>query len=635
MTFFNRNIPKKQIIVNLLLAGAFGVILLAFLYAFQKIDEVLADTVQRQAGAIVENADTGRDISRIISRTHLIIAGFQGNDAMLEREGQAVLEMAADLSRKNENDELTAILSAFTGALEGVLESCGQINDLHRRLTENGKAFDETIAAVSDFLADQILTRAMEGKDVSSIEQLSILVTGYHESHLEIRLLIADLGLDYFKQPMAAADHPVLTRLDDLALGLRSLKASFEEVAAYGDQLITITGRYKDLIMAYHETAGAFRERSETMDALDARLLGLIERLDESAAAAVASSTASVRRIVSSSMWVCLIAFFAAAPLVGFSLFMAFRTGRSLSAIIGGLREAFHKVDGSSSSLLSAAHGLAEGSGQQAASIEETSSSLEEMASMTRQNAENAKKADAFRKDAWEVKEQAKTIIKQLTRSMEEVSSAGDQTRKIVKTIDEIAFQTNLLALNAAVEAARAGEAGAGFAVVAAEVRNLAVKATDAAKNTADLIEVMVTKVTEGADYSSQVSEAFNRVSEASSKVGELVAEIAAASTDQADGIQQISRAVSDMDDVVQQNAAGAEESASTAEEMAAQADRLRGYVEQLLLLAGGHGQSGKAAARRERKSLDGAGGSTGGPRLTAPRPDRKALAPPETDSTA
>ena len=626
MTFFNRNIPKKQIVVNLLLAGAFIAILLAFLYAFDKTDAVLTGVVQQQAETMAENADTARDLSRIISKTHLITSGFLGNPALLEREGRAVREMAADLSRQNRGGELTAALGAFSDALEGVLESCAKINRLRQALSENSEAFNETIAALSDFIADKILTRAMEGKDVSSIEQLGILVTGYNESHLEIRLLISDLGLDYFQQPMVETDHPVLTRLDDLALRLRSLRASYSEVAAYGEQLIAIVGRYKELVVEYHEIAGLFGERTEALAALDAQLLGQIQQLESAATETVAASIASVRQIVSSAMWVCLIAVFAAAPLVGLSLFMAFKTGRSLKSIISGLQESFHKVDASSSSLLSAANGLAEGSGQQAASIEETSSSLEEMASMTRQNAENAKKADAFRRGAWDVKEQARTLIEQLTRSMEEVSSAGDQTRKIVKTIDEIAFQTNLLALNAAVEAARAGEAGAGFAVVAAEVRNLAVKATDAAKDTADLIKVMVTKVNDGADYSSQVSEAFNRVSDASSKVGELVAEIAAASTDQADGIQQISKAVSDMDDVVQQNAAGAEESASTSEEMAAQAALLRGYIEDLLLLTGGDS--------RFAETIGDAAPSSDAPRLTAPMADRKALAPPEEDST-
>ncbi len=143
---------------------------------------------------------------------------------------------------------------------------------------------------------------------------------------------------------------------------------------------------------------------------------------------------------------------------------------------------------------------------------------------------------------------------------MGEISTASEETQKIVKTIDEIAFQTNLLALNAAVEAARAGEAGAGFAVVADEVRNLAMRAADAAKSTAGLIEGTVKKIKDGVDLVGTTNEDFSKVAESSSKVGELLVEIAAASKEQSLGIEQINTAVTEMDKVTQQNAAGSEE---------------------------------------------------------------------------
>ncbi|MCU0583737.1 MAG: methyl-accepting chemotaxis protein, partial [Syntrophales bacterium] len=138
----------------------------------------------------------------------------------------------------------------------------------------------------------------------------------------------------------------------------------------------------------------------------------------------------------------------------------------------------------------------------------------------------------------------------ELTQSMEDISKASDETSKIIKTIDEIAFQTNLLALNAAVEAARAGEAGAGFAVVANEVRNLAMRAAEAAKNTSVLIEGTVKKVREGSELVERTGGAFAEVSRSAAKVADLVAEIAAASSEQAQGIDQINKAVAEMDKV-------------------------------------------------------------------------------------
>ena len=182
----------------------------------------------------------------------------------------------------------------------------------------------------------------------------------------------------------------------------------------------------------------------------------------------------------------------------------------------------------------------------------------------------------------------ANDLMGQLTLSMEDISKASEETQKIIKTIDGIAFQTNLLALNAAVEAARAGEAGAGFAVVAEEVRNLAIRSADAVKNTAELIEGTVKKVIDGSEIVSTTNEAFDKVAEIAGKVGELVAEISEASDEQSNGIELVNIAVNEMDKVVQQNAANAEESASASEELNAQAEQLKDYVGELALLVTG-----------------------------------------------
>jgi methyl-accepting chemotaxis protein len=249
---------------------------------------------------------------------------------------------------------------------------------------------------------------------------------------------------------------------------------------------------------------------------------------------------------------------------------------------------------------------LAEGSSEQAAAVEETSSSLEEMASMTMKNAENAGRADHIVKKSAKDFQEANSMMTALTKSMQQISTASEETQKIVKTIDEIAFQTNLLALNAAVEAARAGEAGAGFAVVADEVRNLALRAAEAAKNTAQLIDGTVSNIKGGSDLVVKANEAFNRVTEESNKIAGLVGEIAAASAEQSQGIEQINRAVGAMDKVTQQNAANAEESASASEEMRAQAEQMKEHIGDLTNLINGSSRkrAGKAGGKQAEQII-------------------------------
>jgi methyl-accepting chemotaxis protein len=208
---------------------------------------------------------------------------------------------------------------------------------------------------------------------------------------------------------------------------------------------------------------------------------------------------------------------------------------------------------------------LSEAATQQASSLQETSASLEEMSSMTRQNAENAQQADRLMHGANEIVSKANQTMTELTHSMEKISHSSEETSKIIKTIDEIAFQTNLLALNAAVEAARAGEAGAGFAVVADEVRNLAMRAAEAAKNTSELIESTVKRISDGSALVKSTDEAFTEVTANTAQVVELVDEIAAASNEQALGIEQLNAAVAEIDKATQQNVANADLLASTA----------------------------------------------------------------------
>ena len=294
-----------------------------------------------------------------------------------------------------------------------------------------------------------------------------------------------------------------------------------------------------------------------------------------------------------------ILSFIAVGAVLGLALATLLTRGiaKPVKQAITGLDEASHQVTAASSQISSTSQQLAEGTSQQAASLEETSSSLEEMASMTRQNAQNAGHADSLVKSSAGNIYEAKEAMTELTESMQEISKASEDTQKIIKTIDEIAFQTNLLALNAAVEAARAGEAGSGFAVVADEVRNLALRAAEAARNTAGIIDGTVKRIKEGSDLAAKAGGAFVKVEESAGKVGELVGEIAAASNEQAQGIEQINKAIFEMDKVVQHNASSAEESAAASEELNAQASQMQEFVSGLGVLISGNHHNGNGKA--------------------------------------
>jgi hypothetical protein len=287
-------------------------------------------------------------------------------------------------------------------------------------------------------------------------------------------------------------------------------------------------------------------------------------------------------------------------------LFVAYGITHKINAIISQLTEGAEQVSSASEQISSASQSLAQGATEQAAGLEETSSSLEEMSSMTKQNADNAQQANTLAALAHKAADNGSNAMGRMAGAIEEIKKSSDETAKIIKVIDEIAFQTNLLALNAAVEAARAGEAGKGFAVVAEEVRNLAMRSAEAAKNTSNLIEQSVNNSRNGVQICGEVKKALDEIVSSIGKTTDLVGEIAAASNEQAQGIGQVNTAVSQMDKVTQQNAANAEESASASEELTVQAESMNQIVDQLVTLVNGSStgaQMGSAHKSRVSKT--------------------------------
>lgn len=285
----------------------------------------------------------------------------------------------------------------------------------------------------------------------------------------------------------------------------------------------------------------------------------------------------------------------------GISHFFARSITTPIKRVVEGLANGASEVSVSAANVAAGSQKLAESSSEQAASVEETSSSLEQMASMSNNSSENSSKVESLMGEASHSVAEVLEAMKNLSTSMEAIAQASEETQKIVKTIDEIAFQTNILALNAAVEAARAGEAGAGFAVVAEEVRNLAARSAVAAKDTGAIIQNTVERVLQGTSLLRSTDASFNKVVESINEVHSLVSEISESSREQLEGIQQISKAVAVVDQTIQSNASAAEESASAAEELKEQSHSMAGFVEVLTALV--HG--GSTAAPRSFVGID------------------------------
>jgi len=527
---------------------------------------------------------------------------FQPAFASLKNNGRQLIEAksAADAAMEQMEavcEALTAVLEEFevviVKELERSLAAASTTEQLRAVIAEEMPLADCAMEAKHS-VAESRLTLE-EIAQATTAEEIDAILPEYQATIRlfdELTRAISQGGEIEGTTIVATDNNAVRGQIEQLDKRHGQFEAAADEMIAKRRKMVA-QAKIADQVMAELDAAG---------DAMD----GLLERIEGLAGEAMDRAKAGGRTAKATATW-SMVTIVIVSVLSGLfiGLFLTHSITKILNHIAAALSQGSEQVASASGQVSMASQSLANGATEQAAGLEETSSSLEEIASITSHNADNAQEAKTLATKTRHAADGGAEAMSKMNVAIRDIQKSANETAKILKVIDDIAFQTNLLALNAAVEAARAGEAGKGFAVVAEEVRNLAMRSAEAAKNTAGMIEGSVKNAQSGVDIADEVSKALEDIVHSVGKTTNLVSEIAAASHEQAQGVDQVNTAVSQMDKITQQNAATAEESASAAEQLNAQAESMADVVDQLVALIRGasdrQGDRARAARHHSR----------------------------------